>query len=539
MDTPTLPARPRDPGTPFMATIAWVAAAILVAITVFDNQFSDGFDTKSKAAPNEVEPPSLDAMTVTAKMFTKLAKATSMTGANLQQVIGEINKASKTPAEVFRSAIVANELLDAEAAIARLDKAESMNLALTTPSMGLTQDIEATRRLMKDPKAELTDIEREGLQQRHGWFADLLLTRGLPDTDPARQAVIGGGPQIIVGIVITIGVLFIAVVGGLAAFIVMIVRINTGQVHRAFVPPAPGGSVYLEMVPVFVLAFVAMHFLAGAVPLDADGHPPAWLRPVTLGVQFSLLGLTLYPLLRGVSWAEHTVYMGWHAGRGFWREVGAGVVGYFAGLPIVALGMAAMLAVTAIKKEFLPTLGLEGRLAAGVATSIAVGGVAAFLSLVMPKRESRPGMDGAAGFGVLIGLCAGIATFGLLDGDNSQPKNPVVDLLGGGSTLVLLIFAGMAVVWAPLAEESFFRGALYRHLRSRVGMGLAAIASAITFGVMHGYDFVLLVGVITLGFNFALMREWRGSLIAPMTAHALHNGTLMVIMLTLLRPLIA
>ena len=35
-------------------------------------------------------------------------------------------------------------------------------------------------------------------------------------------------------------------------------------------------------------------------------------------------------------------------------------------------------------------------------------------------------------------------------------------------------------------------------------------------------------------FIFALMREWRGSLIAPMTAHALHNGTLLTLLLLVL-----
>jgi membrane protease YdiL (CAAX protease family) len=30
-----------------------------------------------------------------------------------------------------------------------------------------------------------------------------------------------------------------------------------------------------------------------------------------------------------------------------------------------------------------------------------------------------------------------------------------------------------------------------------------------------------------LGFGFAMMREWRGSLIAPMVAHFLHNATIM------------
>jgi membrane protease YdiL (CAAX protease family) len=39
---------------------------------------------------------------------------------------------------------------------------------------------------------------------------------------------------------------------------------------------------------------------------------------------------------------------------------------------------------------------------------------------------------------------------------------------------------------------------------------------------------------MALGFNFALMRIWRGSLIAPMVAHALHNTVLVTMLLLIL-----
>ena len=51
---------------------------------------------------------------------------------------------------------------------------------------------------------------------------------------------------------------------------------------------------------------------------------------------------------------------------------------------------------------------------------------------------------------------------------------------------------------------------------------------------MHGYEFLMLAPVMALGFTFALMREWRGSLIAPMTAHFVHNGALMSFLILLM-----
>jgi membrane protease YdiL (CAAX protease family) len=82
-------------------------------------------------------------------------------------------------------------------------------------------------------------------------------------------------------------------------------------------------------------------------------------------------------------------------------------------------------------------------------------------------------------------------------------------------------------VWAPLTEEAIFRGALYRHLRGRAGTAVCTIATALVFGLMHGYALPLLIPIITLGVIFALMREWRGSLVASITAHFLHNATVL------------
>ena len=59
----------------------------------------------------------------------------------------------------------------------------------------------------------------------------------------------------------------------------------------------------------------------------------------------------------------------------------------------------------------------------------------------------------------------------------------------------------------------------------------AALVSALMFGLMHGYNILLLGPVITLGFVFALMREWRGSLICTMTAHFMHNATSLALVL--------
>ncbi len=94
---------------------------------------------------------------------------------------------------------------------------------------------------------------------------------------------------------------------------------------------------------------------------------------------------------------------------------------------------------------------------------------------------------------------------------------------------MIALIVALATMWAPLAEESVFRGALFRHLRGRMHWVAAGLLSAVAFAVVHNYGLLLTPPLIALGFAFAAMREWRGSLIAPMTAHLLHNGTIMLV----------
>jgi membrane protease YdiL (CAAX protease family) len=113
------------------------------------------------------------------------------------------------------------------------------------------------------------------------------------------------------------------------------------------------------------------------------------------------------------------------------------------------------------------------------------------------------------------------------------PENKVLELVAGTSGWTLVLVVARATVWAPLVEETIFRGALFRHLRARragvVGVGASVLVAALAFGLAHAYVWIGVVAVTTLGAVFAVMREWRGSLIAPMTAHCLHNSVAMAL----------
>jgi membrane protease YdiL (CAAX protease family) len=83
-----------------------------------------------------------------------------------------------------------------------------------------------------------------------------------------------------------------------------------------------------------------------------------------------------------------------------------------------------------------------------------------------------------------------------------------------------------AVVWAPIVEECVFRGALYRFLSGKVRWWLAVLISSAAFGFMHPYSLAGLLDVALAGVVFGLLREWRGSLVAPIVCHIVHNGFL-------------
>src|SRR5262249_2437749 len=108
-------------------------------------------------------------------------------------------------------------------------------------------------------------------------------------------------------------------------------------------------------------------------------------------------------------------------------------------------------------------------------------------------------------------------------------------ILSGKNSWVIILLGLLASLWAPLVEESIFRGAMYRQLRGWWHWAPAGIVTAILFGVMHGYPLLMLGPVISLGFGFALLRGWGGSLIAAMTAHCLHNTAVICMVLGAMR----
>jgi len=184
------------------------------------------------------------------------------------------------------------------------------------------------------------------------------------------------------------------------------------------------------------------------------------------------LGALWMPRRRGVAWPAIKQRLGLHLGKGFWREAGVGVVSYVGMLPLIAIG--------------------------------------AVLAVLLQK--------------------AGAPTAG----------HPIVGLLGEGPVMVATVIVTGAVA-APIVEEILFRGALYHHLRSMtrrrsviLSVLISATFSGVIFAAIHPQGVAGLPALAAIGFGLALIREWRGSLVAPIVAHACLNSVTFAIALVAL-----
>lgn len=144
---------------------------------------------------------------------------------------------------------------------------------------------------------------------------------------------------------------------------------------------------------------------------------------------------------------------------------------------------------------------------------------------------------------VAIGAGVGVAGFILATvvpellrqwvGIPAPPRQQILDeVAAGGSGIWVLVVT--VVVVAPVIEEVVFRGLLFQVLRRRTGLWPGILLSSLTFAIVH----LELIGrPLSLGALFVLgaWLAWAlhrtGSLVVPVTAHALFNGVAIAVTL--------
>jgi membrane protease YdiL (CAAX protease family) len=92
---------------------------------------------------------------------------------------------------------------------------------------------------------------------------------------------------------------------------------------------------------------------------------------------------------------------------------------------------------------------------------------------------------------------------------------------------ILVLALLVTAVAAPLCEEAFFRGMLFRLLRRRAPLWVAVLVSAMAFGLAHASPAIsvaLLPVFSYMGIVLALVYARTGSLTNPVLLHALNNA---------------
>jgi len=429
---------------------SWLAVLVITAcaLLVLQMNGAEQPDTASDVKPNPV----LELVARYAVGLKGLMESTGQKDAGLAAtVLRDAETVSQGEADEFRILLVKSWLNDA-----RPTEAESN--AFAAKNDGLRQDVAALGQLKATEGKVAEDVWRPFLK-RHGWIAKMARAQAAGADDPARQEIVQqaiGTTLVLLGGT-TLGML--AAVGGLVLMILAIVRWRNGRLRLTLERRDTGhGGVLMEGFALYLALFLFLPSLVRALPFSL----PRWTVYVAAAVAL-IVGMG-WPLLRGMRgqcWRES---MGLHGGQGLLREMGAGILGWLAALPLIVLGMIAASWITKITGQF--------------------------------------------------------------------PSHPIVEVFAGDGWAKFGAIM-LAVVWAPVSEELMFRGLLFPGLSAWLRWVPGMLVSAFVFAVIHPQGWAGVPAIMALAAAFSLLRMWRQSLIAPMTAHALNNGLMCAMMMLL------
>lgn len=265
----------------------------------------------------------------------------------------------------------------------------------------------------------------------------------------------------LIAFVIIIGGVLLLLLAGGVLLISSAVLFQSGRFQARIPSSVLPAWLHWESFTIYLLLMLGTGAAHDLIP-RSERYP---LLP-SLIVEIVFLGLIAYPRVHGAGWESVKRDLGLTRGEGPWKEVALGPVGYVAGLPLVAVGVAVTL-----------------------------------LLIRITGRDVSQGMH---------------PIVPLLRGDQASPIN---------TAMVFLV----AVVLAPLLEEMMFRGYFYRALRTRLAAPAAIALSAAFFAGIHPQGLLGFPMLLAVGAMLATLREWRGSIWASVAAHACTNGLTLLI----------
>jgi membrane protease YdiL (CAAX protease family) len=423
-------APPSKPRSRWPALLSWFVIAAITTLTAY------GYTIRPSIESTEIR----DMANKFRGQFLLSLKGVSSSQSDL--VLQQMESEAQTPEDRVAAAIMAAEIEGGRSAMEKLEAIER-----DSPTPEVAADVEVLQKLYSEDGAALDPGERHHLTQRHGYFGRIALAYNVEAAVEPRKSLESDARQFSVRVVaVAIGILVLGFVA-FVMFVAAVVLLGQGRIVRKYQSDPSVHSAFLEA---FALYMVVFFLLLG--PLRR------YLGLTSLSWEW--LGLFLFPVIygwlvwRGNNTLQIRTGLGWHRGKGILREIGAGLCGYLAGLPVLVAG-------------------------------------------------------------VLI-------TFILARSTGTTAGHPVVQLLGGGGWHLLLLYLTVSV-YAPVLEESMFRGSLFHHLRRRWNWLLAAAIASFIFAILHPQGLAAIPALGANGLVLNGIREWRGSLIASATAHAFNN----------------
>lgn len=320
----------------------------------------------------------------------------------------------------------------------------------------------------------LPEERRAQLEQMLGFYGELLHARATGD-DEQFQEIRSKAMRGAIGIMVIGGWFTLSFLAGVVTLLVMLILCILKRVATRFVVAKTGGSIYMETFAIWMIMHFGLQVVAALLAPKSMGTTGILL--FSMIAMFLSLGALAWPLIRGVKAGTFLRETGLYTGNIF-VEFLAGLATYAMALPILMVG-------------------------------------------------------------VLLSAILGVIVTALF-GEIPPPEHPIQGAITGSFAGIFMIYM-VACVAAPIVEEIMFRGVLYGYLRNgtRV-MGfvlsfvVSALVSSFIFAAIHpqGITFIPVLG--SLAVAFCIGREWRGSLVAPMVAHALNNGAVMTLNVLLL-----
>lgn len=324
----------------------------------------------------------------------------------------------------------------------------------------------------------LTSDDASFLREQLGWFGELVVARTqISEKEEWSRVLNSSFSKLVVMIVF---ILMVGLLGllGLVGLILGIIGFCKGRL-----PPLQTGrcgGVFVETFACWLVLFLLFNELLVGFAMKIELP----LLGSVVGFFLSLVALG-WLVLRGMKWPDVMRQIGLVRGRGWWREILAGVAGYAMMLPILVVGV-----------------------------------IGVFLLTLLQKVVS----SGQNPFNA-----------------ESNGAHPIIGMFESASILELVLIFMAACVAAPIVEEIAFRGVLYRGLRDQTGrftaflsIAISGLVSGFIFAAIHPQGWVAIPALGAIGLAMALAREWRESLIAPMVMHAINNTAVMTILLVML-----